>query len=328
GAPLELVLVERNRPAETALVRGHARVVFDAADDEAPFDAEQGERRHPDQLHSLWLQRREERVPELERTLAVDPELVSELGGVAETRHEDWDTRDLDVLAKTVVREGIVREVLVCERLQHLPAPRSLQAEVRHLVRELTDADLGPSGASGEDLVVAVVGTAEPDVVARLVPAHDRAVVDHLAVVVAQRSVRDLSGLELRDVARDHPVHEVECPRAIEIHLAQHREVHQPRRLSHCAVLLECVRHAGRRPVAEQIHPVVRQRLQPRIESRLLAHACSSFPFRASSATGSDSSSDSQTSSVSSRSSISPWWPEVLIASSYIVTSFGQQTTK
>ena len=37
---------------------------------------------------------------------------------------------------------------------------------------------------------------------------------------------------------------------------------------------------------------------------------------------------DSSTSSESSRSSISPWWPEVLIASSYIVTSFGHATTK
>jgi hypothetical protein len=40
------------------------------------------------------------------------------------------------------------------------------------------------------------------------------------------------------------------------------------------------------------------------------------------------SASDSSTSSESSRSSISPWWPEVLIASSYMVTSFGQATTK
>jgi ACT domain len=38
--------------------------------------------------------------------------------------------------------------------------------------------------------------------------------------------------------------------------------------------------------------------------------------------------SDSNTSSDSSRSSISPWWPDVLIASSYMVTSLGQATTK
>src|SRR5205823_13062663 len=112
------------------------------------------------------------------------------------------------------------------------------------------------------------------------------------------------------------------------IDFAQHREVHQTRGLAHRAVLLERVCDCNGRPIAEQIHPLVCQRLQPRIESRLLAHACSSFPFRAPSAAGDDRSSDSQTSSVSSRSSISPWWPEVLIASSYIVTSFGQQTTK
>src|SRR2546425_4596907 len=52
GAALELSLVERDRPAETALVRGHGRVVLDAADDEAPFDPEEVEGCHPDELHS------------------------------------------------------------------------------------------------------------------------------------------------------------------------------------------------------------------------------------------------------------------------------------
>ena len=47
----------------------------------------------------------------------------------------------------------------------------------------------------------------------------------------------------------------------------------------------------------------------------------------AATATGS-SASDSSTSSDSSRSSISAAWPDVLIASSYMVTSFGQATVK
>src|SRR5207237_5607754 len=97
------------------------------------------------------------------------------------------------------------------------------------------------------------------------------------------------------------------------------------RGLANRPVLLHRVGHLQRRPVAEEIHPFVRQGLQPRVERRLLAHACASSPPTAA---GTERFSDSQTSSVSSRSSISPWWPEVLIASSYIVTSFGQQTTK
>src|SRR5207245_5653250 len=116
---------------------------------------------------------------------------------------------------------------------------------------------------------------------------------------------------------------EVERSRTVEVDLAQHREVHQPRALPHGAVLLERVGHGDRRPVAEQIHPVVRQCLQPRVESRLHAHVCSSFPSPPPTAAGTGRPSDSQTSSVNSRNSISPWWPEVLIASSYIVTSLG-----
>src|SRR3989475_4873699 len=104
GAALELSLVERDRPAETALVRGHGRVVLDAANDEAPFDPEEVEGCHPDELHSLRLRRLDEGVPEIQRAVPIDPELVPELGRVAEPRHEDRDARDLDVLPKAVVR--------------------------------------------------------------------------------------------------------------------------------------------------------------------------------------------------------------------------------
>src|SRR6202011_175867 len=102
-------------------------------------------------------------------------------------------------------------------------------------------------------------------------------------------------------------------------------EVHQPGCLAHRAVLLLRVGHDRRRPVAEQVHPVVRQRLQARVERGFLAHGASS---RSATATAAGRSSASSTSSDSSRSSSAPWCPEVLIASSYIVTSFGQATTK
>src|SRR5205809_8093715 len=120
GASLELSRVEGDRPAESALVRGHGRVVLHSTDDEAPFDPEKVERCHPDELHSLRLRRLDEGVPQLQRTVPIDPELVPELGRVAEPRHEDRNARDLHVLPKTVVREGRIREVLVRERLQHL----------------------------------------------------------------------------------------------------------------------------------------------------------------------------------------------------------------
>src|SRR5919197_5040982 len=328
GAPLELTLVERDGPAETALVRRHGRVVLDAADDEAALDPEEAERVHPDDLHSLRLQRLDQHVPQLQRAVSLDPELVAELRRVAEPRHEDRDAGDLDVLAKAIVGEGGIGEILVRQRLQQVPAPRPLEAEVRRPVGEIADADRGRLGQPREDLVVAVVRTAEADVLGRGIPPHDGAVVDHLAVLVAKGAVGDLARLELRDVARDDAVDQVECARSVEVDLAQHREVHQPGRLPNRAVLLERIRDLQWRPVAEEIHPVVRQCLQPRVEGRLLAHANSSSPPRVAAASGTGGASDSQTSSVSSRSSSAPWWPEVLIASSYMVTSFGQQTTK
>ena len=75
---LELALGEVDRPAEPAFVRRDRGVVLDPADDEAALDPEEIERDHADQLHALRLARGEERVPEVERALAVDPELVPE----------------------------------------------------------------------------------------------------------------------------------------------------------------------------------------------------------------------------------------------------------
>src|SRR5258708_12269077 len=62
-APSQRLLVERHRPAEAALERRDRRVVFDAADDEPAFDAEEIERRHADHLHPLWLPRPDHPLP-------------------------------------------------------------------------------------------------------------------------------------------------------------------------------------------------------------------------------------------------------------------------
>ena len=111
--------------------------------------------------------------------------------------------------------------------------------------------DPRPFGEPAEDLVVAVVRAAEADVLAGGVPAHDGAVVHHLAVLVAERAVGDLSRLELGHVARHDPVHEVQRTRAVEVDLPQHREVHQACGLAHRAVLLVRVGHVQRGEVAE-----------------------------------------------------------------------------
>ena len=134
-------------------------------------------------------------------------------------------------------------------------------------VASVISATVIPAGASSlEEVEVAVVRTAEADVVRRA--HHHGAVVDHLAVLVAERPVPDLADAELRHVARDDAVDERERAGAGDVDLAQHREVHQRRRLAAGAVLLERVRDDRRRPVAEQVHPLVRHRLQAGVERR------------------------------------------------------------
>ena len=62
---------------------------------------------------------------------------------------------------------------------------------MRHGVREFAHRDRGAGGLLREDRLVAVVGAAEADAVGR--PQHDRAVVDHLPVLVGERAVGDLA---------------------------------------------------------------------------------------------------------------------------------------
>ena len=142
---------------------------------------------------------------------------------------------------KRVVGEDLGRQVLVGQALEDLAALRPLEAQVRHVVGELADDDVGALGRGAEDLVVAVVRAAEADVVGRA--HHRRAVVDHLPVLVRERAVGDLAGRQRGDVARDDRVDEVLRAVAVDVDLAQHREVHQPGRLAHRAVLLVGVGH-------------------------------------------------------------------------------------
>ena len=65
------------------------------------------------------------------------------------------------------------------------------------------------------------------------------------------------------------------APGPFRIDLPEHGEVHEARRLTNGAVLLRRVRDDRRRPVAEEVHPLVGQRLEARVERGLLAHACS-----------------------------------------------------
>src|ERR1700680_3169424 len=116
-------------------------------------------------------------------------------------------------------------------------------------------------------------------------------------------------------------------PSPFDVVLPQHAEVHEAGGLADRPVLLQRVGDHRRGPVPEEVHPLVGQRLQPGVERSLLAHFGSSSCSAPAPASGARSSA-SRSSSEISRSLISPWCPEVLMASSYMVTSFGQATTK
>jgi hypothetical protein len=270
GFPLEVVLAEVDRPPETALEGRDGLVVLDAADDEPALDPEQVERVHTDELHALGGQRVDERVPQLECPTGLNPELVAELRRVAEPRHEHRDAGNLDVVAESVIGKRRIRDVPVRERLEHHATERALKAQVRGLVGELPHLDAGRGGPGGEDLVVKVVRAAKAHVIRR--EHRCRAVVDHEPALVAERAVRDLARSQLWEVAGEQRVKQIECALPGDVHLAEHGEVHEPGSGPHRAILFEGVGHHGRRRIAEQVHPLVGQRGEARVESRFFAH--------------------------------------------------------
>ena len=128
-------------------------LVLDLADDEPAFDPEEIECDHADHLHPLWARPAAMSASQRSNARArFDRELVAELGGVSQTRHEDGDARDFDVLPERVVGEDFVREVGVGQPLEDLAASRPLQAEVGRGVRVLADDDVGPLGGPAEKI--------------------------------------------------------------------------------------------------------------------------------------------------------------------------------
>ena len=115
-----------------------------------------------------------------------------------------------------------------------------------------------------------IVACHEPEVV--LAEAEHRALVDHAAVVVADRRVDDLAHRKATRVARDHGLGERLRVGAEHLELAQGGEVHDRRPLATCPVLGHgaLAVEVARQPVARVLDDVAGERLPARLERGLL----------------------------------------------------------
>ncbi len=126
------------------------------------------------------------------------------------------------------------------------------------------------SACSFSQMPDGIVACHEPEVV--LAEAEDRALVDHAAVVVADRRVDDLAHGKASRVARDHRLREGLRVGAEHLELPQGREVHDRRPLATRPVLGDraLAVEVARQPVARVLDDVAGERLPARLERRLL----------------------------------------------------------
>ena len=127
---------------------------------------------------------RHQGVPDLDRALGRDPQLVAEVAGVAGPRHVDGDLADLRRPAPEVAK---VVERLAGRGLEDVARERALEGERRRRLGLLGDrhVEAGAVLAQPAELRVGRGPAVEP-----LVESMDRAVVDDLAVLVAPRACR------------------------------------------------------------------------------------------------------------------------------------------
>src|SRR5688572_18900707 len=228
AAPVEAGLAEVHEPAEVELERRARAVRHDRLVggmevhlrlDEARLDAGDLERVRAHRAYAVDLALAEERVPQVEGALRVDPQLVAEVAGEARARDHQLGAVKLKI-SDVEGLHGLGARA--ADRLQHRAARRALQRERGDVVRVLHDRHVEAEGVARQPVELALLRAEAVDALAQV---EDRAVVDHLAVVVAPDAVADLTGLDLRDVARDQAVEERERVRAGDQVLGHRRQV-------------------------------------------------------------------------------------------------------
>jgi hypothetical protein len=240
GATDEVAAVELDRPGQPELERGRlarlehdlrGAVVVDAEHDEAGLDARDVERVEPRRGEAPGAAGGDQRVPEPERAVALDPHLVAEVAGVAGAADPDLEVVDA---GPDDAEEAQGVEVGVARGAQHLARGRALDGDGREPRAGVLEAD--PIAARGRrEPVEGRVGGGQAVVV--LAEAGDRAVVDDLAAVVAPAGVGDAADREPGDVAGEHPGEHRRGVGSGHLVLVEGRDVEQPGRLAESEVL-------------------------------------------------------------------------------------------
>ena len=188
---------------------GLVREVVDVREQQPRLDAQRLDRRETDRADPVRRTGTQHRVPQLGGILRRAVELEAELSRVSGARNPAGDTADprrLSQEAEVAQR----REVgAFGDRAEHLARLRPLDLEVGHLRRAVLDLHLERAicGDGAKPVEVGVVaGDREAVIVGH---AKDRAVHDHLALLVAHRAVAHLA-----DRQRGHVVGEEDVRRA------------------------------------------------------------------------------------------------------------------
>ena len=158
------------------------------------------------------------------------------------------------------------------EAPEDLAAPRSLNRKVVELVggRLHPDAEARALRLLLQPDAVVVVAPDEPEVV--LTEPEDGGIVDHAAHLVAQGRVDDLAHRELACITRDRGLHQRFGVGPEDLELPERRQVHHHGVVAARPVLRDraVVVEVGGQPVARVLDQVAGQRLDARMERRLL----------------------------------------------------------
>ena len=180
----------------------------------------------PHRVDPVALSDVEEAVPHGDRAVQGHPQLVPAVARVPRSRHVDVDVRDLGPAPAEVPH---VLPVLAARLLQDLPREPALEREPGGLIADVLDLGVEARRVHPEP-PFGWVGGGDP--VGVLGQPGDRAVVDHLAVLVAPRRVEDLVDLEPGDVSGHHAVEQPSRIRPTNDVLVERRDVDDPRGLA------------------------------------------------------------------------------------------------
>ena len=194
--PDEVGLLEIHEPAQPELVRGvvllrvervAGRGVVHLEQDQPGLEPDDVERQHPGRPDPVRRAGVHQRVPDLDRALRGDPDLVAEVAGVAGPRDVDGDTRELRCGVAGSSRGPANVSPVAASSTARANGPWSATAAIASVSSSTWTSR--PRAFSVEPAVLRIRGG---PAVLGLGQAMDGAVVDDLAVLVAPRRVVDL----------------------------------------------------------------------------------------------------------------------------------------